>query len=131
MAAQLRTSDTGDIRGLRHLVPSAVRKAVRELQKTGAYRNRISAADVPDIVRRHRLRCSRLPEADIQEIPALWREIIDLYEKGKRRRNVLDEEDLAPFAIRSMENKPDVLKDWRSRVGPRLLVDDFQNLTQV
>ena len=111
--------------------PRKSEEAARELLRTGTYRNRIPDEDVPDILRWHSLRRSRLPEADIEGIPALWREIVDLYEKEKRRRNVLDEEDLAPFAVRSMEGRPDILKDWRSRVGPRLLVDDFQNLTPV
>ena len=111
--------------------PQESESTLRELLKAGTYRSRISDEDLPDIVRWHRRRRSSLPETDFEGIPALWPEIIALYEEEKRRRNVLDEEDLVPLAIRSMEGRPDVLRDWRSQVAPRLLVDDFQNLTPV
>ena len=111
--------------------PQESEAALRELLNAGTYQSRISDEDLPDIVRWHRRRRSSLPETDFQGIPALWPEIIALYEQEKRRRNVLDEEDLVPLAIRSMEGRPDVLRAWRRQVVPRLLVDDFQNLTPV
>ena len=61
--------------------PRESEAALRELLKTGTYRNRISDEDLPDIVRWHRLRRSRVPETDFQGIPALWPEIIALYEQ--------------------------------------------------
>ena len=105
-------------------------EVVRELVKRGAYRLRIFDEDVPDILRWHRLRCSRMQEMDIQGVPALWPEIIQLYDEEKLRQNALDGEDLLLHAIRLMQSSRDGLTARREGIGPHLLVDGFQNLTQ-
>ena len=105
-------------------------EVVRELVKRGAYQLRIFDEDIPGILRWHRLRCSKMQEMDIQGVPPLWHEIIQLYDEEKLLQNALDGEDLLLHAIRLMQSSRDGLTARTGLIGPHLLVDDFQNLTQ-
>ena len=104
-------------------------EVVRGLARDGNYQSRIYDEDIPDILRWHTLLRSTTSEADSQGIPALWREVAQLYEREKHHHNALDEVDLVLRAIESMESYPDNLEAWKQRIKPHVLVDDFQNVT--
>lgn len=91
---------------------------------------RVSDGDIPDVLRWHRFRRSRLPETEVPGIPGLWNEIVELYEQEKRRQTALDEEDIALLAIKAIEGNLDALRLFQERRRSHFLVDDFQNLTQ-
>ena len=104
-------------------------EVVRELARGGNYQSRIYDEDIPDILRWQTLLRSTMSEANNQWIPALWREIAQLFEREKRNHNALDEVDVVLRAIESMESYPDNLEAWKQGIKPHVLVDDFQNVT--
>ena len=129
---------------LRHLGPASVQvsndfkplsrrqseEIVRQLLSPSNLQARVADGDIPDILRWHRFRRSTIPETEVPGIPSLWHEIVDLYEREKRRQNALDQEDIILLATRAIEGSPDFIRRWRETRKPHYLVDDFQNLTQ-
>ncbi len=92
-----------------------------------------TADDVTDIMRWNRFHRSTvqhmLPKVPTPGIPPLWDELIALFNEEKQRQNLLDMDDLVPEAVRVSADYPNFLEDWRTRLRPHLLVDDFQNVT--
>ena len=91
----------------------------------------ISASEVPDVMRWHRFRRSSLPEIAVAGAPSHWHEFLQMYEEEKRRRGVLDQDDVIAKAIEVMEKGPGLIDSWRDSMKPHFLADNFHNMTPV
>ena len=89
----------------------------------------LSDREVRGILRFHWAQQSGLLVSQAAGAPAPWQEVLNLYQEEKRRENALDWYDLVPLAVRSMEQDPGHLEQWRQGRALHWLVDDFQNAT--
>ena len=106
-----------------------VRDCLRELVKDGRGPRTITDSDIPDIIRWDTYTRCRMMEADISGVPQSWHDLMEVFRQEKRRRHVLDRQDVLGKAIESMKTDPKLVNQWRERIRPHLLVDDFQMVT--
>ena len=60
-----------------------------------------------------------------------WYRTIELYTLEKRSQNVLDFDDLVPFAIRALESNYQLRAAWSRLRTRHLLIDEFQDITHI
>ena len=63
-------------------------------------------------------------------VPQMWVRILEGYLKERLANRVLDLDNLIPMAIMAMEGDPQV-RSWQEARSRLLLIDDFQDITQV
>ena len=93
---------------------------------------RIIERDIPGILRWHWARSSKLhrsSENEAPRVPPCWMDFLDTYEAEKKSREVCDNRDLVPLAVRLMDQNSSYFEEWRKGTKIHLIVDDFQNLT--
>lgn len=87
------------------------------------------AAEIAEILDWSRRNAALAPEEAEAPREAHWPERIARYRREKRRQNVLDLDDLIPWAIEAMEREPETRAVWNRTRSRHLLVDEFQDVT--
>ena len=109
-------------------------EGLRRLLQTNGQDLGVTSDDVPDIIRWSRFHRSKMqyihPSVPTSDSPPPWHEVMARWNEEKQRQNALDMDDLVPEAIRVIDRYPEMLEDWRRRLQPHFLVDDFQNITE-
>ena len=103
-----------------------VRDCLRELVKDGRGPGNLTDHDIPDIMRWDTYTRCRMVQLDV---PGSWHDLMEAFRKEKRRRRVLDRQDVLEQAIKSMKTDMKPVNQWREGIRLHLLVDDFQSAT--
>lgn len=94
-----------------------------------AEKNRISRDDIYRLIAWHALNRNRDDTTPLAAPTGLWHQIVEEFEREKRRQKAMDFDDLAKFAIAAMRRNPDIRQVWSSMRSHHLLVDEFQDIT--
>lgn len=90
---------------------------------------RISRDDINRLISWHALNRNRDDTTPLPAPSGLWHQIVEEFEREKRRQNAMDFDDLAKFAITAMNRNPEIRQLWSSMRSKHLLVDEFQDIT--
>ena len=90
---------------------------------------RISREDINRLIAWHALNRNRDDTTPLPAPIGLWHQVVEEFDREKRRQNAMDFDDLAKYAIAAMQRNPEIRQLWSNIRSRHLLVDEFQDIT--